>query len=98
MADFYRWHDTDLHLQVKVQPKSSQNRVVGVLGDAVKINITAPPVDGKANAGLSKYLARQFHVPISHIAIVKGKSGRNKKVIVTSPVVIPDWITVDALN
>lgn len=95
MASFFTWHGDDLHLQVKVQPKSSRNRVAGQLGDAVKINITAPPVDGKANDCLSKYLAKQFHVPVSSVAIVKGRRGKNKKLIVSSPAVIPDWITPD---
>ena len=93
MARFYRWQNNDLHLQVRLQPKSAQNRVVGVLGDAVRINVTAPPVDGKANASLSKYLASQFRVPVSRIALVKGKNSRNKKLIVTDPTVIPDWLT-----
>lgn len=98
MASFFSWHQHDLHLQVKVQPKSSKNRVVGPLGDALKINITAPPVDGKANDCLSKYLAKQFHVPVSSVAIVKGRNGRNKRLIVTRPAVIPDWMTPDNMK
>ncbi|HJN52133.1 MAG: DUF167 family protein [Pseudomonadales bacterium] len=92
MADFYSWQGDDLHLRVRLQPKASQNRVVGVMGDAVKINVTAAPVDGKANACLGRYLAKQFHVPVSRVALVKGRNGRNKKLIITSPTVIPNWI------
>ena len=92
MARFYSWQDNNLHLKVRVQPKSAQNRVVGVLGDAVKINITAPPVDGQANTSLSKYLAREFRVSVGQVAIVKGKNSRNKKLIVTGPRAIPDWM------
>jgi len=44
------------------------------MGDAVKINVTAAPVDGKANACLGRYLAKQFHVPVSRVALVKGRN------------------------
>lgn len=93
MTNFFSWQDDDLYLKVRVQPKSSQTRVVGVMGDTVKISVTAAPVDGKANACLSKYLAKQFHVPVSRVALVKGRNGRSKKLIITSPVVIPHWIS-----
>ncbi len=71
--------DGSLILLVYVQPKASRNRIVGLHGDAVKISITAPPVDGKANAGVIKLLAKFFHLPKSAITIISGESSRSKR-------------------
>ena len=67
---------------LRVQPRSSRNAIVGVVGDAVKLAITAPPVDGKANAAVIDFLAELFGVPKSSIAIVSGETGRNKLIAV----------------
>lgn len=53
----------DLLLRVYIQPKASRDNIVGLHGDEIKIAITAPPVDGKANAYLTKYLAKLCKVP-----------------------------------
>ncbi len=61
---FYKWEDEDLHLFIKVQPKASKDEFAEVLTDPlcdrIKIRITAPPVDGKANKHLIKYLSAVF--------------------------------------
>lgn len=84
--------DTDLVMRLYVQPKASRDKIVGLHGDELKIAITAPPVDGKANAHLSKYLAKQFKVAKGFITIEKGELGRHKQVRVSSPVTIPQEI------
>ena len=61
-------------------------------GDELKIAITAPPVDGKANAHLAKYLAKQFKVAKSGVCIEKGELGRHKTIRITSPAQIPSEI------
>lgn len=65
-------------VKVKVQPRSSRNHIAGLLGDALKVNLTAPPVDGEANEALVKYFAGLFKVPRSSIHIISGHTGRNK--------------------
>ena len=65
-----------------VQPRSSKNKIVGIHGDAVKIAITAPPVDGKANAAIIKFLSKLFGVSKSSVEIISGDTGRNKRVVV----------------
>ncbi|PIQ39477.1 MAG: YggU family protein, partial [Thalassolituus sp. CG17_big_fil_post_rev_8_21_14_2_50_53_8] len=54
-----------------------------------KVAITAPPIDGKANAHLSKYLAKAFKVPKSDVQILKGELGRHKQVRIIAPKLIP---------
>jgi uncharacterized protein (TIGR00251 family) len=67
---------------VRVQPRASRTAVAGVMGDAVKIAITAPPVDGKANQAVIEFLAERLRVPKSNVEIVSGETGRNKLVAV----------------
>ncbi|MGA3127778.1 MAG: DUF167 domain-containing protein [Candidatus Korobacteraceae bacterium] len=67
---------------LRVQPRSSRNAIAGVLGDAIKLAITAPPVDGKANQAVVEYLAKLFSVPKSSITILSGETGRNKLIAI----------------
>ncbi len=79
-------------LKLYIHPKASRDQIVGPHGDELKVAITAPPVDGKANAHLSKYLAKQFKVPKSNIVIEKGELGRHKQIKVIEPKQIPTEI------
>ncbi|MDF0532792.1 YggU family protein [Shewanella yunxiaonensis] len=82
----------DLLLCLYIQPKASRDQWVGIHGDELKVAITAPPVDGKANAHLEKWLAKAFRVPKSQVQIVKGELGRHKQIRIVSPNEIPDVI------
>ena len=86
---FYRWQDGDLLIDVLVQPRSSQDKIIGEHDSCLKIQITAPPVDGKANSYLCKYLAKVFKVAKSRVSILKGETGRHKVVKIISPQEIP---------
>ncbi|MCE9685237.1 DUF167 family protein YggU [Shewanella sp. AS16] len=81
-----------LLLNLYIQPKASRDQIVGLHGEELKVAITAPPVDGKANAHLSKYLAKAFKVPKSDIQILKGELGRHKQVKIINPKNIPPEI------
>ena len=70
-----------LVFKLMVQPRSSKNAVVGLHGDALKIKLTAPPVEGKANRACIGFLAKCLGVAKSDIAIVSGHSGRTKQVL-----------------
>ncbi len=61
-----------------VQPKSSRDAVAGIHGDSLKVAITAPPVDGKANAHLCKYIAKLAGIPKSSVDIASGHASRRK--------------------
>jgi uncharacterized protein (TIGR00251 family) len=63
---------------VKVQPRAKRNAVVGEVGEALKISLTAPPVDGKANAACIEFFANLLKVPRSSVTIAAGQSSRNK--------------------
>ncbi|MGI2259782.1 DUF167 family protein YggU [Shewanella sp. GXUN23E] len=82
----------DLLLNLYIQPKASRDQIVGLHGDELKVAITAPPIDGKANAHLTKYLSKLFKVPKGEIAIVRGELGRHKQVLIPSPKIIPEDI------
>ena len=69
-------------LTVRVQPRATSNEVAGVVGDAIKIRLTAPPVDGAANAALIAFLADTLGLPRSAIHIVAGDHARTKVVAV----------------
>ncbi|SMG59235.1 DUF167 family protein YggU [Cedecea sp. NFIX57] len=78
-----------LVLRLYIQPKASRDSLVGMHGDELKVAITAPPVDGQANAHLVKYLAKQFRVAKGQVAIEKGELGRHKQVKIIDPQQIP---------
>ena len=67
--------------KVYVQPKASKNEITGMHGDAIKIRLTAPPVDGAANKMCLKYLAKCMSVPASRLDILSGHSSRTKHVL-----------------
>jgi uncharacterized protein (TIGR00251 family) len=71
---------TDLTLTILVQPRASRSEIVGPHGDALKVRLAAPPVDGAANEELVRLLAKEYGVPKSAIAIVAGLSARRKTV------------------
>jgi len=63
---------------VKVHPRAKKNAITGEVGDALKVALTAPPVDGKANAACMEFFAKLLNVPRSSVTIASGQSSRNK--------------------
>ncbi|MCL2918180.1 DUF167 family protein YggU [Shewanella litorisediminis] len=82
--------EQDLLLALYVQPKASRDELVGLHGEELKLAITAPPVDGKANAHICKLLAKAFRVPKGKVSIERGELGRHKLVRIQAPEIIPD--------
>lgn len=78
-----------LILRLYIQPKANQDKIIGQHGDEIKVTITAPPVDGQANAHLIKFLAKQFNVTRRQICIEKGQQGRHKQVRIDQPYILP---------
>jgi hypothetical protein len=64
---------------VTVQPRAKKNEIVGVIGDALKIRLTAPPVQGAANEQCRKLLAETLQVNRAHVVILSGLHGRQKR-------------------
>ncbi|QYJ83512.1 MULTISPECIES: DUF167 family protein YggU [Shewanella] len=86
--------EDDLVIRLYIQPKASRDQIVGPHGDELKVAITAPPIDGKANAHLCKFLAKQFKTAKGNILIEKGELGRHKQIRVVMPKEIPEAISV----
>jgi len=65
-------------MTVRVQPRASKSEIAGLHGEALKVRLTAPPVDGAANEALIRLLADTFGVPTRSITIVAGATSRTK--------------------
>lgn len=69
-------------LAVHVAPRASRSEIRGLHGEAVKVSLRAPPVDGKANAALIGFLAERLDVPLRSVRLVSGETGRRKRIFV----------------
>jgi uncharacterized protein (TIGR00251 family) len=67
-----------IRLAVRLQPRASRNQVSGVHGDRLKLQLTAPPVDGAANAACQAFLAECFEVSKGAVRLVGGEKSRDK--------------------
>jgi uncharacterized protein (TIGR00251 family) len=93
----WRREDGDtLLLSLHVQPGAKRTEVVGRHGDALKVRLAAPPVDGKANAELLRFLAAAFGVPLRNVTLLRGETSRQKTVRIEHPALRSDlaWAAV----
>ena len=65
---------------VKVHPRARKNAITGTVGDALKVALTAPPVQGKANQAVIEFFSDLFQIPRSSVTIASGETSRNKVV------------------
>ena len=71
--------DNAIRVEVKIQPRSSRNQIVGEQDGVLKIKLTAPPVEGEANQALIDFLARQLlKIPRKNVILLRGDTARNK--------------------
>jgi uncharacterized protein len=66
--------------EVKVQPRAKKNAIIGELGDALKLALTAPPLEGRANAACIEFFANLLKVPRSSVTIASGETSRRKAI------------------
>jgi len=78
-------------LTVHVQPRARRSELAGAHGDAIRIRLKAPPVDGAANAELVRFLAETLGVPQAAVRIARGLTARRKRVVVDG--LAPDAVT-----
>ncbi len=73
-------HDTggDATFIVKIHPRAKKNAITGEVGDALKLSLVAPPVDGKANDACIEFFANLLKVPRSSVTIASGQNSRRK--------------------
>lgn len=75
--------DGSVVLKIHVQPRATQNRITGLQDGALKLRLSAPPVDGKANRAVLAFFAELFHQPKSGLSLLSGEQSRRKTVLVS---------------
>jgi uncharacterized protein len=63
---------------IKVQPRARKNAITGVVGDALKLALTAPPIEGRANEAVIRFFADLFEIPRASVTIASGATSRTK--------------------
>jgi uncharacterized protein len=81
--DWIRETSEGVILPVRAVPRASKNEIQGVHGDALKVRLQAPPVEGKANLALIRFLSDALDIPRAQLSIASGETGRNKAVLIT---------------
>ncbi len=76
----------EIILKVYLHPKSSRNEIVGPYRDGIKVKVTAPPVEGKANEALIRFLAKELGVSQSCVEIIRGEHSREKTLMISGNV------------
>jgi len=78
-------HETDsgATFAIRIHPRAKKNAITGELGDALKVALTAPPIDGRANEACIEFFAKLFAVQGSAVSIASGETNRNKVIRVT---------------
>jgi uncharacterized protein len=92
----YHRRKDSLLLNVYIQPGASKDGYAGIYNNCIKLRIKAPPVDGKANKELLRFLGKTFGVPQSSVRLVQGEGSRHKKIEILNPTVLPEWIVAPA--
>ncbi len=83
---WFYWRDDSLFIHVYLQPRASADQIVGIHADCLKIRLTAPPLEGRANKQLIKFLAQQFNVTLKQVTIIQGEQNRKKWVKIEPPI------------
>jgi uncharacterized protein len=78
----------------RIQPRARTNAFVEVRGEEILIRLTAPPVDGKANEALRRFVAEAFEVPLARVSIEAGEHGRHKRLRISGSAAIPAALTL----
>ncbi len=89
---WYRWDGQDLVVRVRVQPRASKDEVAGLHGDRLKIRLKSPPVDGRANMRLLRFIAGLFGVRRAAVKLESGARSREKDVRVSQPRLTPEQV------
>lgn len=92
MAPWYRRSGETMTLTLHVQPGAKRSEISGLHGDALKIKLAAPPIEGRANEALLKYIARLFAVPLRQVELKQGAQSRHKIVAISGSAVEPETL------
>jgi len=89
VSAFYQWRGDELLLDLHLQPGASRIGFAGLHGERLKIRISAPPVDGKANRMLMAFLSEAFAVGKQQVSLLSGQSSRQKRIAIRAPQQLP---------
>ncbi|RFC33249.1 MAG: hypothetical protein DID92_2727744981 [Candidatus Nitrotoga sp. SPKER] len=81
---WYRHEGDVITLMLYVQPGAKRSEVIGLHGDALKIRLAAPPIEGRANEALLRFIAGSFNVPLRNVKLKQGTLSRHKIVLVNN--------------
>lgn len=90
MSEWFRRAGDVLTLTLHIQPGAKRTEVAGLHGEALKIRLAAPPIEGRANEALLKFIAESFDVPLRQVELKQGGQSRHKVVAVTGSLVAPE--------
>ena len=93
---WYRRNGEVIILTLHVQPGAKRSEICGLHGEALKIRLAAPPIDGRANEALLKYIAGLFGVPVRQVELKQGGQSRHKVVAVTGSLIVPESLLAGA--
>jgi uncharacterized protein (TIGR00251 family) len=94
MTEWFRRTGDVVTLTLHVQPGAKRSELAGLHGEALKIRLAAPPVEGRANAALLKFVAGLFGVPVRQVELKQGAQSRHKVVAITGSQVDPGSLPV----
>ena len=99
-ATWYHIKNEIITLKIVVQPGSKQNEVIGLHNDALKIKLSTPAIEGRANAALLKFIAQLFDVSKTNITLKRGDKSRYKTIEIRNSLVQPEDVLmgVHSLN
>jgi len=83
VSEWYRRNGDIVTLTLHIQPGAKRTEVAGLHGDALKIRLAAPPIEGRANEALLKFIAESFAVPLRQVELKQGGQSRHKVVAVS---------------
>jgi uncharacterized protein (TIGR00251 family) len=92
VSDWYRHDGEVLSLTLHVQPGAKRTEISGLHGEALKIRLAAPPIEGRANEALLRFIADTFGVPMRQVELKQGGQSRHKVVMVTGSKVAPESV------
>ena len=87
-----RWDDETLVVEIRLQPRASDNALVGISNGRLRIRVTAPPVGNAANQKMIALLAKAFGVAKSRVRLLAGAGNRDKRVAIERPGKLPEGI------
>lgn len=90
MSEWYRHQHETILLGLHVQPGAKRSEIVGLHGNALKLKLAAPPIEGRANEALLKFIAELFDVPLRNVELKQGEQSRRKLVVVVGSNVNPE--------